>query len=283
MVCGSVLAFLRFWLAGRRAESLHRFARLERLAGIIVDAGDLHGSAVGIDADGVAAIFESVLGLRGGGRQQQRGDSQKLLHYDLLSRESPAAKLRVGSVTQRDLDHVQKISLVLAALGSKGWVSLVRAAKAVNFSGRAHPVAISFEPRRIELLEGAILHRDVQPLVDESLQRDVALQPIGLFREIERLFRMYRAEHAGVKLLLVARLGRIRHHQVGIALGDLVEDRDVVVVDPDLRILDIGARKTLVGAAGIDDHARARLVDVGERLVLCPCRRSARSASCPRA
>jgi hypothetical protein len=66
-------------------------------AGIIVDAGNLHRTAIGIDANGLPAIVEVVLGLRGAARQQKRGDSQKLLHNDLLCRESELPKLHKGS------------------------------------------------------------------------------------------------------------------------------------------------------------------------------------------
>jgi hypothetical protein len=65
--------------------------------GIVVDAGNLHRTAIGIDANGLPAIAEVVLGLRGAARQQQRGDSQKLLHNDLLCRESELPKLHKGS------------------------------------------------------------------------------------------------------------------------------------------------------------------------------------------
>ena len=61
-----------------------------------------------------------------------------------------------------------------------------------------------FEPGGVELLEAAVGHRNVQPLIDEILPRGVALQPVGLFREVEWRLRMHRAQHAGVKLLLVA-------------------------------------------------------------------------------
>jgi hypothetical protein len=66
-------------------------------AGIIVDAGNLYRAAIGIDANGLPAIVEVVLGLRGAARQQKRGDSQKLLHNDLLCRESELPKLHKGS------------------------------------------------------------------------------------------------------------------------------------------------------------------------------------------
>jgi hypothetical protein len=58
-------------------------------AGIIVDAGNLDGATIGIDADGAPAILERVLGLRRScGREQNRGDRQELLHLDLQCRES---------------------------------------------------------------------------------------------------------------------------------------------------------------------------------------------------
>jgi hypothetical protein len=66
--------------------------------GIIVDAGNLYRAAIGIDANGFPTIVEVVLGLRGAARQQKRGDSQKLLHNDLLCRESELPKLHKGSL-----------------------------------------------------------------------------------------------------------------------------------------------------------------------------------------
>ena len=68
--------------------------------------------------------------------------------------------------------------------------------------------------------------------------------------------------------LLVAGLRRVRHHQVGIALGDFVENRDVVVPHLDLGVLDVRLGEAFVGAAGIDDDARAGLVDIDDGLIL---------------
>src|SRR5215216_5249262 len=126
----------------------------------------------------------------------------------------------------------------------------------------------SIEPGPINFPEAAVLGGDVQPLIDKGLQRDVALQPIGLLGEVERLVRMHRAEHARVLFLLIAGLGRVRHHQVGVALGDFVENRDVVVPHLDLGVLDVRFGKAFIGAAGIDDDARAGLVDIGDGLIL---------------
>src|SRR4029077_16304874 len=86
------------------------------LAGIVVDAGYRKGAAIRIDGDGAAAIVKRVLGLRGGARQQEHGDSETLFHYDLLSRNPQNPKLPGGGFTQRDPDHFQTISRVLAAL-----------------------------------------------------------------------------------------------------------------------------------------------------------------------
>src|SRR6185437_3289909 len=106
-----------------------------------------------------------------------------------------------------------------------------------------------------------------QPLVDERLEGEVARQPIGLLGEIERLVGVQRAELPRVQLLLQHRLAGIGDHDVGLAGGDLVEDRHVVAIDGDRRLLEIVAGEFLVGAAGIDDDARRRLVDAGERRV----------------
>src|SRR6202007_2335770 len=53
---------------------------------VVVDAWYRNRPAIGIDADGTSTIFEGVLSLRGGTRQQQRGDRNELFHHDLLSR-----------------------------------------------------------------------------------------------------------------------------------------------------------------------------------------------------
>ena len=94
---------------------------------------------------------------------------------------------------------------------------------------------------------------------------------------------MHGAEHAGVKFLLVTRLRCIRHHQIGIALGDLVEDRDIVIVGLDLGVLDIGLGKSFVGSAGVDDDARAGPVDIRDGLVFARVSAARDRASCPRA
>ena len=65
--------------------------------GIVVDAGYRNRPAIWVYADGAAAIFDSVLSLRGGARQQERSNSETLLHGDLLSGESEPAKICVGS------------------------------------------------------------------------------------------------------------------------------------------------------------------------------------------
>ena len=78
-----------------------------------------------------------VLGLRGAeaARQQEHGDSETLLHCcDLLSREShPPKLLRSDSFTQRDPDHFQSISRVLAALVQIRLGSLICRQWTVNF------------------------------------------------------------------------------------------------------------------------------------------------------
>jgi hypothetical protein len=56
------------------------------LTGVVVDAGNLHGAAIRIDADGAPAIFESVLRLRSGARQKECGRDQQLPHFHLPNR-----------------------------------------------------------------------------------------------------------------------------------------------------------------------------------------------------
>src|SRR6516165_1486538 len=106
----------------------------------------------------------------------------------------------------------------------------------------------SLEPGGVDLFEAAVFHSDMQPLVDEVLQRAVALQPIGFLGEVERLVGMHRAQHAPMQLLLIARLRGIGDHEVGITLGDLVENGDIVAMNGDLGVLDVGAREALIGA-----------------------------------
>jgi len=48
---------------------------------------------------------------------------------------------------------------------------------------------------------------------------------------------------------------------------DFIQNPEVVGVDPYFGVPDVGARKSLIGAARIDDDAGARLVDIGKRLV----------------
>jgi hypothetical protein len=58
-------------------------------AAIIVDAGDRDRAAIRIDANGASTIVEGVLSLRGGTREQKRGQGEKPLHHDLQSRGIP--------------------------------------------------------------------------------------------------------------------------------------------------------------------------------------------------
>jgi hypothetical protein len=48
---------------------------------VIVDAWYRNRSSIRIDANGPSAIFEGVLRLRSGARQQECGDSEKLFHH----------------------------------------------------------------------------------------------------------------------------------------------------------------------------------------------------------
>jgi hypothetical protein len=56
---------------------------------VVIDAGDRNSAAVRIDADGLTAVVELVLSLRGAARQQDDGYRQQPFHYDLLSSRSP--------------------------------------------------------------------------------------------------------------------------------------------------------------------------------------------------
>src|SRR6266851_5391653 len=125
-------------------------------------------------------------------------------------------------------------------------------------------VARLFQPSVGNRLVFLAHHRLAQPLVDKRLEGEVARQPIGLLRKIEGLIGVNGAQHAFVQFLLQHRLAGIGYHDVGLAGGDLVEDRHVIGIDGDRRPLEIVAGIFLVGAAGIDDDSRRRLVDAGE-------------------
>src|SRR5207237_8238587 len=88
---------------------------------VVVDGRDGDCSAIGIDANGATAIFEGVLSLCGGARQQKRGDGQQLLHLQ------PPEQIRVqrrtlgfGALRERDLDHSQWLVRKLAGLVQRG-------------------------------------------------------------------------------------------------------------------------------------------------------------------
>src|SRR5215212_10691945 len=74
------------------------------------------------------------------------------------------------------------------------------------------PGSASIEPLGEQGPRGAGLLAEVKPLIDELLERHVALNPIGLLGEVEGLVRVDGAEHARMLLLLKTRLGRVRHH-----------------------------------------------------------------------
>ena len=123
----------------------------------------------------------------------------------------------------------------------------------------------------------------MQPLVEKAVERGIVGRPIGLLAEIERRVGMDRAQHAGMQLLLVARLGGVGDHQIAFAVRQRVEDRGVVGMDVDAGGVQMGAVELFVAAAGIGEHRHLGLVDRRRASRTSPCRRSGRSASCPRA
>jgi hypothetical protein len=58
------------------------FGALCPLARVVIDPGDRDGSAIRIDADGPAAIFELVLSLRSTACQQDDGHRQQPFHRE---------------------------------------------------------------------------------------------------------------------------------------------------------------------------------------------------------
>jgi hypothetical protein len=66
------------------------------LSRVVIDAGDLDRAPVGVDADGAAAIFESVLRLRSGAHQKECGRGQQLPHF-----ASPEQMVPVPTLTRR--------------------------------------------------------------------------------------------------------------------------------------------------------------------------------------
>jgi hypothetical protein len=51
------------------------------LPAVVVDAWYRDRPTIRIDANGTSAIFEGVLSLRGGARQQKCGDNEKSFHH----------------------------------------------------------------------------------------------------------------------------------------------------------------------------------------------------------
>jgi hypothetical protein len=52
---------------------------------------------------------------------------------------------------------------------------------------------ISFKPGGVNLLEAAVVAKGLQPTIDKSRKGGVALQPVGFFGNVKRLFRMHGA------------------------------------------------------------------------------------------
>ena len=100
---------------------------------------------------------------------------------------------------------------------------------------------------------------------DPFLPRHVARQQERLFAEIEGVVWMDRAQRR-MQRVLQPRLGGIRDHQVGPSGQQFVEDAGVVGEHHDLGQVQMGAVERLVGAAGVDDDAHARPVDLRKRL-----------------
>ena len=95
----------------------------------------------------------------------------------------------------------------------------------------------------------------MQPLVDERLQGGIGDHPIGFFSEVERLVGMDGAEDVGMQLLLEAGLRGVGDHHVGVALRQLIEDRQIVGVKDNVRGVEVGSVEALVRAARVGDDS----------------------------
>ena len=80
---------------------------------------------------------------------------------------------------------------------------------------------------------------------------------------------MVDADAAQLRLLfcLPTDFAGIGDHGIGVAVGELAEDRVVVGVFDDRGVLQLSLVEVGVGTAGVDDDPYSRLIDVGERSV----------------
>ena len=68
-----------------------------------------------------------------------------------------------------------------------------------------------------------------QPLIDIGDKDHVARHPVGKLRMVERCVRMHGAEYARMQVCLHPGLDRIGDHQIGLSLGQRIEDCCVVL------------------------------------------------------
>src|SRR6266571_4178890 len=96
------LRFLRRLLARAVAVLIaaRTFCSPPSVPSVVVDPGYRNRSTVRIDANGAPAVFECVLSLCGGARQQQCGDCKQLFHIDLLDRQNLKSRPCTSAVFQ---------------------------------------------------------------------------------------------------------------------------------------------------------------------------------------
>lgn len=106
-----------------------------------------------------------------------------------------------------------------------------------------------------------------QPLIDIGDKDHVRRHPVGKLRMVERRVRMHGAEYARMQVCLQPGLDRIGDHQIGLSLGQRVEDGCVVLPRNYRRFLQMRLIEALVGASWIDDDAHCRLIDLRQGFV----------------
>ena len=89
----------------------------------------------------------------------------------------------------------------------------------------------------------------MQPLIHPKFENDVPRHQIAFLR-IGEGFVGVNGGKLGVQLLLKG----VRDHQIRLALHNLIKNRDVILIDHDRGLLEVGPGKFLIGSSGINNH-----------------------------